>query len=138
MKRILFAFALLATTLLPAARAQEGNVLKAHVPFAFTAGNDSFPAGTYIVYAHLHGTITLANENRTLEHTMAIMPSPQSPHKDALIFERIGDHFMLRHVLCPTRSDMTVDIPKWKSGKKPREAKNEHGEEVVLVASLTR
>jgi hypothetical protein len=33
---------------------------------------------------------------------------------------------------------MNVDIPNWKRGKRLHEAKNEHGEEIVLVASLTR
>lgn len=135
MKRIVctLAFAFLFAT---AAHAQ---MMKFNIPFGFTVGNKALPAGSYFITQPQAGIIRIANSDNasfagvTVKRTFRDNPD----HKNVLIFEKTGDHYMLCHILTPDVAAMNVDLPKWNKDQKLREAKNEkRGEEVELVASV--
>ena len=54
------------------------------------------------------------------------------------MFDKYGDQYFLRHVLCPTISSLNLDVPQGKAEKQARsrslEAKLHNGEETLVAA----
>jgi hypothetical protein len=70
----------------------------AQVPFSFTAGDTTFPAGTYTVQMdNEKQLIVLRGENRKGLMLMAITQDAQNAAPQSkLVFRRLGDHFFLK------------------------------------------
>jgi hypothetical protein len=113
--------------------------LKAQIPFAFTAGNSSLPAGTYTISSPSSGLVRLAGEHG--EYSMITSSHSFSESKkgqNALVFDKVGSQYFLHHILCPARAQMNVDIPTWKAERNARErqAVAQTGEPVLVMAAL--
>lgn len=142
MKRIsaLALFSLAASLAVSSAVAQ-GIALKAQIPFAFTVGNTSMPAGAYTVSSPSSGLVRLQGQHGEY----AEITSTRSYHEpdkghSTLVFDRLGEQYFLHRILCPTRAQMNVDIPKSKAERnaQERQALLNTGEPVLVMATLTR
>ena len=137
MKRISTLALLTLAASIPMSRAQAQDVtLKADVPFAFNVGNMALPAGAYAISSSSSGVIRVANVERDLAASVSTTHDFNDPGRSSkLVFEKIGEHYFLHHILCPATVSMNVDIPSWGAEKKARrEAKVERGEEVLVAA----
>jgi len=74
--------------------------IKANVPFAFSAGNETFPAGEYTVSAV--GQMGVLAIRDTGKHSMLIASqatvSSGASEKSKLIFHRYGDRYLLSEI----------------------------------------
>jgi hypothetical protein len=115
--------------------------LKANIPFEFTVGSTTMPAGEYSVSSPIHDVIELQSANR---QSVAIVTGNQSYDElkshagGQLIFTKYGNQYFLDHVLCPTVSSLNMDIASGKAEKRARaralEAKNANDGQKTLVA----
>jgi hypothetical protein len=102
MKRI-FAIALIAAaTLIPAgsALAQDDQV-KANVPFSFTVGNNTVPAGAYTISSSMNARSVLTLNNRDKDvHVVSLGQPDQSNPKRAneMVFHRYGSQYFLTEI----------------------------------------
>ena len=79
------------------------------VPFAFTAGSSSLPAGAYRVSV-------LAGRNavliRGLDRGAIILSEPEGPSRGddtpRMVFERYGTHYILREIRLPGNVGFTI------------------------------
>ena len=105
-KRFMVASMFLATVALSCGMANaEMKTLsvKAKIPFAFTAGNEQFPAGSYVFVPtstveptlEVQGRKEGVNKTITAETTKNNAGKPLRPH---LVFDRVGDKDFLREV----------------------------------------
>lgn len=138
MKRIhaiaLLTIAFLSTT--TAVLAQESSV-KADIPFDFTVGNQLLPAGEYTISSAESGVVEIQSaDKRLLAETTAFSSRHESDGESKLVFNRYGDQYFLRRILCPSASNMNLDLPSWKSEKRARmnEAALPHEEQILVAA----
>ncbi len=54
------------------------------------------------------------------------------------MFDKYGDQYFLRHVLCPSVASLNLDVPQGKAEKEARsrslEAKRHNGEQTMVAA----
>ena len=132
----ILALALLATT--QAVRAQEPVV--ANIPFAFTAGDTTLPAGEYRVEKMQQGSRVLLI--RCTEGSPAIMVvtnaaetnGPQE--KSKLIFDRYGNRYFLAQVWSAGSSRGSELRKSAKEKEQALLAHNERPDQITIVASL--
>jgi hypothetical protein len=115
--------------------------LKANIPFEFTVGNTTMPAGEYSVWSPVHDLIELRNANN---QSIAIVTGNQSYEElksksgGQLVFAKYGDQYFLDHVHCPSVIALNLDIATGKAEKRARarslEAKNPSDGQKTLVA----
>src|ERR1700755_2877481 len=101
MNRILAIASLTIATLAPSAGA-FAQQLKANIPFDFTVGNTTMPAGEYTISSPLRNFVDLRSANRTLMATVGGNQSyieKKSSSAGELIFARYGDQYFLDSVL---------------------------------------
>lgn len=121
MKRItaitLFAMANLA---LAGTSFAQSNGVQATIPFAFTVGSTSLPAGTYSIQPNSSHVIMLRSRDQPVA-TMSLVN--QDDHKSAtdgkLVFHRYAGQYFLSEIHCDG-ADMNVAIPTSKSEKRAR------------------
>ena len=104
MKRILsvtaatLAICLIAT----AAYAQSSNLrLRFHVPFAFSAKNQTFPAGEYEITQPAHFILrvrNLGNQTSAFEHVMPAQSRKEGNGRVRLVFHRYDNQYFLAFV----------------------------------------
>ncbi len=140
MKRIP-TIALLAIASLGAATsaiAQE-RVVKADIPFAFTVGDTWMPAGVYTISSPQHAVLQLRNADQTKVATIFSSESyNESSSGGKLVFDRYGNQYFLRHVMCPTVASLNLDVAQGKTEKKVHNRSleaNLHNPEETLVAA---
>jgi hypothetical protein len=140
MKRT-FAIALIvAATFITAgsAFAQEGQV-KANVPFSFTVGNSTVPAGTYTISSRMTSPHLLSINNWDKGvHVLTIgQPDQDNPKlADKLVFHRYGNQYFLSEILC-SDSSMNIHFATTKAEKRARTQTEEAGlfvSDPVLIA----
>ncbi len=113
--------ALLAIASLGAATAAiaQDHVVKANIPFDFAVGDTWMPAGEYLLSSPTREVLQVRSADRT---KMATIVSSQSYNESRtggkLVFDKYGNQYFLRHVLCPTVASLNVDVPQGKSEKK--------------------
>jgi hypothetical protein len=115
--------------------------LKANIPFDFTVGNTTMPAGEYSVWSPIHDVIELQKANG---QSIAIVVGNQSYEEmkakfgGQLVFAKYGDQYFLDHVHCPSVSALNLDLVSGKAEKRARaralEAKNPSDGQKTLVA----
>jgi hypothetical protein len=113
--------------------AQE-QVLKVTVPFAFAAGDKVLPADTYTVRP-MSGFVLIQSVDKHFSAiTLGSHANNDPTGGSKLIFNRYGDEYFLRRILCPTTAAMNVDIPTSKREKRVRsnEASPNRGELALL------
>jgi hypothetical protein len=100
------------------AMAQDRGV-QANVPFDFTVGNKTLPAGTYTVTRELPNTIMIQNK---ADHRMTAMAIAQNDTQGVekggrLIFNKYASQYFLSEVRCPYAA-VNVDLPPSKFEKR--------------------
>jgi hypothetical protein len=115
MKRI-FAITLFAASSLAAAGnlSAQDHQMKANIPFAFTMGSRTLPAGSYTISSPSRNVVVVRNdENRMAAASTVYVSDKQSPN-GVLVFERYGHQYFLEEILGPS-SAMNVSVPRSKA-----------------------
>lgn len=137
MKRIAaFAIITIAGSLAAGNALAQQHEVRATVPFSFTAGGETLPSGDYSITSvkdHVIEIRSLAQHVAMLSTVLA--SSDQSRNGNVLVFERHGDQYSLRKILCAPQS-MNVSLPAehWKKGSLKEEAMNSPSDGLVLIA----
>jgi hypothetical protein len=119
----------------------QGVALKADIPFAFTAGNTSLPAGTYTISEPASRLVLLRGQNGAYKEITTTRSGDEAKKgHDVLVFDKVGEQYFLRHILCADAPQMNADIPTWKAERNARErqALLHTGEPVLVMATLRR
>ncbi len=119
-----------------AAIAQQPTV-KANIPFDFTVGNTWMPAGEYRISSPLREVVEVRSADLTRTAEIASSESHiELGSGSKLVFDKYGDQYFLRHVLCPSVASLNLDIPQGKAEKNARslEAKRHSGEQTMVAA----
>ena len=117
----------------------QQSTIKANIPFDFTVGNTWMPAGEYTISSPLQHIVQLrsADNARTAE-IVSSQGYNESRSGSKLVFDKYGDQYFLRHVLCPAVSSLNLDVPQGKAEKSARshslEAKGNSGEQTMVAA----
>jgi hypothetical protein len=140
MNRILAIASLSIATLAPSAGA-FAQQLKANIPFDFTVGNTTMPAGEYTISSPVRNFVDLRSADRSVMATVGGNQSydeAKSSSGGELVFAKYGDHYFLDSVLCHNVSALNLDITKSKAEKSARvhylEAKTSNEGQKTLVA----
>jgi hypothetical protein len=116
------------------ALAQAG-VVRATIPFAFSADGKVLPAGTYQVTPSLGNAMRIQNvtDNRVGGY-VGTMPGNINTHKgNVMVFKKYGNHYFLREIYCP--AVMKVSLFRTKAEEQVRQqAAMLNDETEVLVA----
>jgi hypothetical protein len=92
----------------------DGGAVMANVPFAFTVGNESMPAGRYTISA-ASGVVWMRDVSQ--HAAVNILTIPMTPKKEratgALLFYKYGDRYFLREMWAPGYS-AGAQVPKGK------------------------
>ena len=89
------------------AQAQTTGRYRAHIPFDFTIGQETFQAGDYVIALAKpdsdRTTLRLINRTTGKSWLVATMPKNVSDKLEAanLVFNRYGDQYFLRQILTP-------------------------------------
>ena len=138
MKRI-SAIALFSIVTLAAANglvAQEA-ALKANIPFNFTVGDKSMPAGEYTISSPQSHVVQIRSvDGRNVESVIALRSFNESAAGSELIFNKYGQYYFLDKVLSPTITSMNLNIVSGKVEKRARtwEAELQTGEQTLVAA----
>jgi hypothetical protein len=138
MNRMLAVFLItLASVATTGANAQEPT-LKANIPFDFTVGNTSMPAGEYTITSPFEEVLLL----RSGGHSASIVTSKdyaESESGSKLVFDRYGNQYFLHEVLCPKVTSLNLEVAASKAEKSARqhatEAKLPNSGEQTMVAA---
>ena len=115
--------------------AQE-QAVKANIPFNFTVGDTSMPAGEYVITRPALHVVKIQSADRQHE---ARVVSSQSYHEPGAIgkvfFDKYGEHYFLRRILSPTCSTLNLDVPSGKAEKRVRtqEARLQSGGQTLVA-----
>jgi hypothetical protein len=109
--------------------------VRATVPFEFTVGNKTFPAGTYSITRVSDTQIAIRNQDSPDAMLSMTSQEPDQLTKNVLVFDKYGNHYFLREILCETEK-MNMGLPRSKSEARAREleAKNPTDAGQVLLA----
>jgi hypothetical protein len=115
--------------------AQIGGAVKATVPFDFTAGNISLPAGEYQIASSEHpGTLVLRGEGSSSMFIGANAAQASAVAQSTkLVFHRYGDRYFL-YQLWVRGDDRGSEVPMTKLEKELR-ASNARPSSVAILAS---
>jgi hypothetical protein len=90
----------------------QSNGVQAKVPFAFTVGNKSLPAGTYTIRSATPQSIIIRNHDHPGEVALSLanQAGDRSPSGGKLLFQKYGGQYFLSEILCDS-ADMNLRIP---------------------------
>jgi hypothetical protein len=114
--------------------------MKANIPFNFTIGNTWMPAGEYTITSPVREVIQLRSADHSrIASLVSTQSNEESKSGSELVFERYGNQYFLHRVLCPTVSELNLDVPEGKVEKIVRkrtlEASNpDKGQETLVAA----
>jgi hypothetical protein len=114
-------------------------VLKANIPFGFTVGETWMPAGEYTISSPLqHVILVRSTDFANIATVISLQSYEESSSGSKLVFDKYGDQYFLRRVLCPSTSSLNLDVPQGKAEKRARsrslEAKLHNREETMVAA----
>jgi hypothetical protein len=141
---VLLTGALLVFAAAAAFSAEESAVATAKVPFAFTAGMSSLPAGDYTIFRAASGvTIRIKDDNGHALIALCSTKVAGGDSKRQLVFHRYGDSYFLSEVqLGPNSDGVSLRTSKLEKEQMNSASKSVAGAsrppEVVLVAASTR
>jgi len=120
MKRIT-AIALLAFAgVIGTGKALAQDQVSAKVPFNFTVGNKTLPAGTYSITRESDTVIAIRNHDSRDAILSMTSQEPNQSAKNVLVFDRYNGHYFLREILCET-GKMNLGLPRSKGETRARE-----------------
>lgn len=120
---------------LAAGNALAQQKVQANVPFSFTVANHILPAGSYsITSVGINAIEIRGHGKRAAMLALAFNVDDQSKNGSVLVFERHGDLYSLRQILCAPQS-MNVRLPQehWKKNAYLEEAMNSPSDGRVLL-----
>jgi len=114
-------------------------IIKANIPFNFTVGNTWMPAGEYTISSPFPHIVQLRSaDNAKTAEIVSTQGYNESRSGSKLVFDKYGDQYFLRHVLCPSVASLNLDVPQGKAEKEARshslEAKGHNGEQTMVAA----
>jgi hypothetical protein len=117
----------------------QDRAVKANIPFNFTVGDTWMPAGEYVISSPQREILQVRNvDDRSKIATIVDSESyNESTSGGKLVFDKYGNQYFLRHVLCPTVASLNVDLAQGKAEKKAHSRSleaNLHNSEETLVA----
>ena len=109
--------------------------IRATVPFEFTVGNKTLPAGTYSISQISDDVIAIRDNDARSGMLSMTSEATNLRSKNVLVFDKYNGHYFLREVLCES-GKMNVSLPWSKSETRAREleAKNPTDGGQVLLA----
>jgi hypothetical protein len=113
----------------------QDSVLHANVPFAFTAGTKSLPAGQYKVSADTVTGVVRVSSADYRENLLIIAIRSAAPNAAGvckLVFHRYGDRYFLSQIWRP--GDIVRELPKSKA-EREQMATSTSPSRVTVVAS---
>ena len=123
MNRIATFALFVAATFITVGNASAQNQVKVNVPFSFTVGNSTMPAGSYTIKSDFgsRDLIYLTNWGANTKSMAFAVPEQGNP-KDTnkLVFHRVGDQYFLSEIRCEDAS-MNVHFPVTKAEKRARQ-----------------
>jgi hypothetical protein len=113
----------------------QNQQIRATVPFDFTVGSKTLPAGTYSITRVSDDAIAIRDHDARFAVLSMTSQATNQPSKNVLVFDRYDGHYFLRDILCESAA-MNVSLPWSKSEAHAREqeAKNPTDGGQVLLA----
>jgi hypothetical protein len=122
MNRIATLALFVAATFITVDNASAQNQVKVNVPFSFTVGTSTMPAGSYTIKSD-SGSRNLVYLNNWGENTHSAalgIPELSNPNETGkLVFHRVGDQYFLSEIRCADAS-MNIHFPVTKAEKRVR------------------
>lgn len=136
MKRIFtIAFVLLAGLVVAESATAQDREIRTNIPFDFDTGSTRLPAGTYRIIAGYPRRIIFQNGDYIATMVYNIPAEIDRSEDDRLIFDRYGDQYFLRKILCP-RLHLNMEFPESKREEKVRRTQTEHPANDSLISTL--
>jgi hypothetical protein len=123
MNRIATFALFVAATFITVGNASAQNQVKVTVPFSFTIGNSTMPAGSYTIKSDFgsRDLIHLTNWGAKANSMALGTPEQGNPNETGkLVFHRIGDQYFLSEIRCADAS-MNLHFPVTKAEKRARQ-----------------
>jgi len=134
----MLAVSLIVLSSMAVAQSMGKSGVKAQVPFDFTVGNKTIPAGECVVQPSSQDGSVLMIRNAEAKTSLLIMSAPTEAKRSSadtvLVFERYGDRYFLSAIRVQG-SDRTYRLPTSKEEAELR-AQNVPATEQTLLASL--
>ena len=97
------------------------------------------PAGEYTISSPVRDVVQVRSADLAKIATIVSIQSfNESGSGSQLVFDKYGDQYFLRHVLCPSMASLNLDVPQGKAEKRARsralEANLHSGEETMVAA----
>jgi hypothetical protein len=109
--RVLALFTVLAVAPTTALVAQQAAVT-ATIPFNFTVGDHSLPAGDYTLSSPGRNIVQIQSADRKhAEFVASSQSSHEPPATPALVFAKYGGYYFLNRILCRTNTALNLDLP---------------------------
>src|ERR1700751_877266 len=97
--------------------------VRATMPFNFTVGNKSLPAGTYTILQVRDNLVEIRNQDGSAMTLSATYPYGQSSSKAVVVFNKYGDQYFL-HQIAGGPSSINENLPVSKSESRVRHQEN--------------
>lgn len=115
----------------------QDHVVNAKVPFNFTVGDHSLPAGEYVLSSPYSNVIEIRSlDGRLVTFVTATHGFQEPDHGSQLEFRRYGQRYFLHRVLCPIATGMNRVVSTGKREKREleREASLDVGSTILVAA----
>jgi electron transfer flavoprotein alpha/beta subunit len=134
MKRI-FAITLFAASSLAAAGnlSAQNHQMKANIPFAFTLGSKTLPAGRYTISSPLPDVVTVRNDQNRMTAASAVYGSDKQSANSVLVFHRYGNQYFLEEILGPNAMNVSVPRCQREQNAQRQEAALREGTETLVA-----
>ena len=111
--------------------------VKANIPFNFTVGEKSMPAGEYTITSPSRHIVLIQSADR--QHFGMVIGSDSSHEMasgPALVFDKYGEYYFLHRVLSPANISLNQDVALGNLEKRVRirEARLETEEHILVAA----
>jgi hypothetical protein len=111
--------------------------VKANIPFNFTVGEQSMPAGEYTITSPSRHVIQVQSADRQY---VGMVIASESSHELAanpvLVFDKYGEYYFLHRILSPNNTTLNLDVALGGVEKRVRTREAKLGtEEQILVAA---
>ena len=116
--------------------AQEPAV-KANIPFNFTVGEKSMPAGEYTISSPAEHILKIQSADlRYVEMVICLRGFHESGGNPQLVFYKYGDYYFLHRISSPANTSLNLDIASGKVEKRvrAREARLEEEGHILVAA----
>jgi hypothetical protein len=116
----------------------QSNEVRSKVPFAFTIGDTSLPAGTYRISMQSDHMIMIRNQGHPSASAFSVVDhlSKKSQNGGELVFQKYGRQYFLSKILCNS-AQMNLAIPASKGEKRAQlqQARLNQSSSTTLVAA---